>query len=165
MSAQFVNRRIRFRGRGLLALLRDVAGNATAETVIMLPAFAIIWGGILYTYQRHETYVRMAQQTRADVWAHAFAACQDDPPGDTRITDSERDTQGFMSGVFDVMNLIPGFQFDEIEGNRDASVERPNVLGEGSSDMRHDLTVLCNEQTQEDQGLFDTMLGMFGVSF
>ena len=152
-----LKRRRSFLGR----LLRDVLGNATTETVIMIPAFVIIWGGIYYTYLRHERYISMSQFTRADVWAHAYSACED-RRGDTTISNYDSDSEGFISGIVSTaMSVMPGFHFDEIEGQRTRSAQRPAVLGEGSAHMGHNLVVLCNEHTTEDSDLLTVALGMF----
>jgi hypothetical protein len=144
----------KLRRRGLFAWLREVAGHATAETVIMIPVFVVIWGGIWYTHQRYRKAINMAQLTRAHVWAHAYGGCEGSPPGGTTIGEHTDDRDGFF-GVVDFAigsGILPGFQFDEIEGRRDTSLDRPAVLGEGRVTMGHNLVVLCNERTQEERG-------------
>lgn len=153
------------RQQGFLSWLRDVAGNATTETVIMMPVLIAIWGSIYYTHQRYRGAVNMAQYTRAHTWQHAYAGCDGSPPStNTRVGDRVTDSSGFIDGalsmIFDA-GIIPGFQFDEVEGQRDKSVERPAVLGEGTVQMRHNLIVMCNETTQGDRGLFDAARSVF----
>jgi len=155
----------KIRKRGWLGLLRDVAGNATTETVIMIPVFIAIWGGIWYTHQRHRKAVNMAQYTRAHTWEHAFDGCDGDTPGtNTRIAEGRFSGEGAISGIVDLLfgeGLIPGFAFDEVEGRRTASLQRPAVLGEGSVSMGDNLVMLCNEQTQEHGGFARTAWRMF----
>ena len=55
----------------------------------------------------------------------------------------------------------PGFQFDEVTGWRETSVDKPAALGEGTNQMSHNLTVLCNERTQEEDGFIDRAWEMF----
>jgi hypothetical protein len=154
----------KLRKPGLLGWMRSTLGNATTETVIMIPVFVVIWGGIWYTHGRYRKAINMAQFTRAHVWAHAFEACEGSPPGGTSISDRSDNREGFIDNITGLLfgsGLLPGFQFDEIEGRRSASIERPSVLGEGTVTMGHNLVVLCNERTQEDQGFWDAAWGMF----
>ena len=152
----------KLRRPGFLGWLRDVAGHATTETVIMIPVFVAIWGGIFYTHQRYRKAVNMAQFTRAHTWQHAFEGCEEPPAGRTRIGDRADSRDGFIEGAVGFLvgsGIIPGFQFDEVEGTRDTSVERPRVLGEGSVRMGYNVVVLCNEQTQGEVGLWDAAWG------
>jgi hypothetical protein len=154
----------KLRRRGVLAWLRDVAGNATTETVIMIPVFVAIWGGIWYTHGRYRKAQNMAQFTRAHVWAHAWSGCEGGASGSTDIGERGTDSSGFIDGAVSLLfasGIIPGFQFDEVEGRRRTSIERPAVLGEGTVQMGHDLVVMCNERTQDDVGGFDAAWGMF----
>lgn len=150
--------------RGLFGWLRDVAGHATTETVIMIPVFIAIWGGIWYTHGRYRKAINMAQYARAHTWQHAFEGCEGSPPGSTSIGDRSDDRSGFIDGITGLLfgsGIIPGFQFDEVEGRRSTSIERPAVLGEGSANMGYNVVVLCNERTQEDRGFWDAAWGMF----
>lgn len=155
----------KLRRPGVLGWLRDVAGHATTETVIMIPVFVAIWGGIWYTHGRYRKAVNMAQFTRAHVWAHAYSGCDGAPPsGRTRIGERGEDHSGSIDGITSLLfgsGIIPGFQFDEVEGTRDTSIERPSVLGEGSVNMGYNLVVLCNEQTSEDVGFWSAAKDMF----
>lgn len=149
--------------RGPLGWLRDVAGHATTETVIMIPVFIAIWGGIWYTHQRHRKAINMAQYTRAHAWAHAYDACEGDP-GTTQIQETETSDAGFVNGVVDLLfgtGLIPGMRFHEVVGERETSLERPAVLGEGTVTMRHNLTLLCNEEIQGEKTFWEVAWGMF----
>ncbi len=153
----------KLRRPGLLGWLRDVAGNATTETVIMIPIFVVIWGGIAYTHQRYRKAINEGQLARAHVWQHAFAACEGGPPsGNTRIGESSDDSSGFISGVVDLLlTIAPGFSIDEIRGERQDTVDRPAVLGEGSVNIEHSLTVMCNEPDRGDPTLWDAAWGLF----
>ena len=85
----------KLRRPGRRGWLRDVAGNATTETVIMIPIIVVIWGGIAYTHQRYRKAINEGQLARAHVWQHAFAACEGGPPsGNTRIGESSDDSSG-----------------------------------------------------------------------
>lgn len=153
----------KIRKRGFIALLRDIAGNATTETVIMIPVLIGIWGGIWYTHQRYRKAINMAQYTRAHVWAEAFASCPGDSYGRTTINTGGYSGDGFMSGATDLLfgGIIPGFNIDEIEATRRASLERPSVLGEGTVTTRHNLVILCNEEIQGERGFARTAWAMF----
>ncbi len=154
----------KLRRPGLFGWLRDVAGNATTETVIMIPVFIAIWGGIWYTHGRYRKAIQMAQFTRAHTWQHAFNGCQGTPPGHTTIGAHSSSSDGFIGGAVDLIvgsGLIPGFQFDEIEGRRHTSIERPRVLGSGSANMGYNVVMLCNEHTQADSNLFSAARDMF----
>lgn len=154
----------KLRRPGLLGWLRDVAGHATTETVIMIPVFIAIWGGIWYTHGRYRKAIQMAQFTRAHTWAHAFEGCEGSPPGHTSIGDRADDRSGFIDGAVGLLfgsGLIPGFQFDEVEGTRRTSIQRPSVLGEGTVNMGYNVVVMCNEHTQADVGMFSAARDMF----
>ncbi len=156
----------KLRRPGLFGWLRDVAGNATTETVIMIPVFVAIWGGIWYTHGRYEKAIHMAQFTRAHVWQHAFrGGCSDNAPpaGQTVFGSGSDNREGFIDGVMDFLfgGIIPGFQFDEVEGTRRTSIERPAVLGEGSVNMGYNVVVLCNERTQAQDSFLSVAAGMF----
>lgn len=155
----------KLRKPGLFGWLKSKVGHATTETVIMIPVFVAIWGGIWYTHGRYRKAINMAQFTRAHVWAHAFEGCEGSPPGGgTSFSDRADNRDGFIEGAVGFIvgsGILPGFQFDEIEATRQTSIERPTVLGEGTVSMGHNLVVLCNEQTQADTGLFDAAWGVF----
>ena len=158
------NRPQKLRKRGFLSLLRDVAGTATVETVIMIPFMVGIWGGIWYTHQRYRKAVNMTQYTRAHTWAHAFNACDGSSTGSTSISTGGYSGEGAIAGTVDLLfgsGIIPGFNFDEIEGRRQTSVERPAVLGEGAVSMEHNLVIVCNEQIQGERGFARTVWSMF----
>lgn len=154
----------KLRKRGLFGWLRSTLGHATTETVIMIPVFVAIWGGIWYTHGRYRKAINMAQFNRAHSWQHAFNACEGSPGSGTSITDHADNRDGFIdnaTGLLFGSGIIPGFQFEEIEGRRQTSIERPTVLGEGTVTMGHNLVMLCNEKTQGDQGWFQTAWDMF----
>lgn len=153
----------KLRRPGFLGWLRDVAGNATTETVIMIPVFVIIWGGIAYTHQRYRKAINVGQLTRAHTWQHAFAACEGGGPGgSTTIGESPSDSSGFIGGAVDLLLAIaPGFSIDEIRGERSTSVDRPAVLGESTVNIQHSLTVMCNEPDRGDPTLFDAAWRLF----
>lgn len=154
----------KLRRRGWLGWLRDVAGHATTETVIMIPVFVAIWGGIWYTHGRYRKAINMAQFTRAHTWQHAFEGCEGSPSGSTSIGDRADSRDGFIDGAVGLLfgsGIIPGFQFDEVEGQRSTSIERPAVLGEGSASMGYNVVVLCNERPQRDGSFWDAAWGMF----
>lgn len=155
----------KLRKRTFLSILRDIAGNATTETVIMIPVFVGIWGGIWYTHQRYRKAINMTQYTRAHTWQHAYNACDGSPPsGNTTINTGGYSGDGAISGVVDLLfgsGIIPGFNFDEIEGRRETSLERPSVLGEGTVTMQQNLVMLCNEEVQGERGFARTAWRMF----
>lgn len=154
----------KLRKQGFLSWLRHVGGNATTETVIMIPLFVGIWGGIWYTHGRYRKAQNMAQFTRSHVWAHAYSGCEGSPGGSTDISERGSDSSGFIDGVFSLFfarGIIPGFQFDEIEGTRTTSIDRPAVLGEGTVSMGHNLVLMCNERPSADVGGLDAAWGMF----
>lgn len=150
--------------RTFFSLLRDIAGHATTETVIMIPVFVAIWGGIWYTHQRHRLAINMLQQTRADTWQHAFEADCGGPSGTTRIQASDQDVGGgFVTGVTDLLfgGALLGMRIDEVEGRRSGSVQRPAVLGEGTANYETNLVIMCNEQTQGERGFWEVAWAMF----
>lgn len=156
--------RQKLKRRTFFSILRDVAGHATTETVIMIPVFVIIWGGIWYTQQRHRLAINMVQQTRADTWAHAFAEDCSGPSGTTTIQASDQDVGGgFVTGIVDLLfgGALLGMRIDEVEGRRQNSIERPAVLGEGTANYTTNLVIMCNEQTQGERGFWQVAWDMF----
>jgi hypothetical protein len=155
----------KIRRTGPLGWLRSIAGHATTETVIMIPIFVAIWGGLWYTHQRYRKALDMAQYTRAHTWEHAFGGCEGSPPsGHTTISDRSDDRSGFLDGfVSSALGAIPGFQFEEIEGRRRTSLERPAVLGEGTVTMGHNLVVLCNEPKGGDDSYLSAFARAIGM--
>jgi hypothetical protein len=153
----------KLRKRGLVGWLKSKVGHATTETVIMIPVFVAIWGGIWYTHGRYRKAINMAQFTRAHTWQHAYEGCEGGPPGGgTSFSDRADNRDGFMENAIGyLLVIIPGFNFDEIEGRRTTSIERPTVLGEGNVSMGHNLVVLCNEIPQRDTSLFEAAWGVF----
>lgn len=157
----------KLRRPGVLGWLRDAAGHATTETVIMIPVLVAIWGGIYYTHGRYQKAIHMAQFTRAHVWEHAFQGdCGDRGPRSTQteFSSGSDSRDGFIDGLMDLMfgsGLIPGFRFEEVEGTRRTSFERPAVLGEGSANMGYNVVVLCNETTQSDDSFLGVAADMF----
>ncbi|MGE0790769.1 MAG: hypothetical protein AB7S26_34160 [Sandaracinaceae bacterium] len=156
-------RQPKLKRRTPLAWLRESIGHATTETLIMIPIFIAIWGGIWYTHQRYRAAINMAQFTRAHTWSHAFDACEG-PTGTTSVTESETSDAGFVGGVVDLLfgdGLIPGMRFHEVEGQRETSVDKPAVLGEGTVNMRHNIVMLCNEPLQGDRSFWEVAWAMF----
>ena len=152
----------KLRKRSRLAFFSDITGNATTETVIMLPAFIIIWGCIIYVHQAYTANQDMSMQTRADTWAHAYNDCQGGAMGDTRIGESSQDSSGFIGGIVDlILTVAPGFDFEVIEGQRNTSVAKPTILGEGSIALAHNLVVYCNEESRPDESLLEQAWGFF----
>ncbi|HEY8428457.1 MAG TPA: hypothetical protein VIL20_08795 [Sandaracinaceae bacterium] len=154
----------KLRKRGWLGWLRDVAGHATTETVIMIPVFVAIWGGIWYTHGRYRRAINNAQFTRAAVWTHAFDGCEGGSPNSTELGDRSDNRDGFIDGAVSLLfgsGIIPGFQFDEVEGRRFADIDRPAVLGEGNVRMGYNVVVLCNERPASDVGFWAAARDMF----
>lgn len=148
---------------GIIGLLQSVAGNATTETVIMIPVLVVLWGGIWYTHGRYRKAVNMAQYTRAHIWQHAFASCEGSPPGRTTISTGGFSGDGFIGGATDLLfgGVLRRFQIDEVEARRDTSIDRPTVLGSGSVGMEHHMWVMCNETIQEDGNWVEAVFGTF----
>lgn len=158
-------KKLRVRRPGFFGWLRDVAGNATTETVIMIPVFVAIWGGTVYTHQRYRAAQNMSQYTRAHTWQHAFASCEGDSPSprtqiSERSSSSDSAIGGTISFVFEVLAFV-GFSFNEVEGERNVTVDRPSVLGEGTVSMGHNIFMLCNERRQEDSNFFTSAYQLF----
>lgn len=148
---------------GLSSLLADIRGHAAAETVIMIPVLAIIWGGVFYAHQRYVRAIHMSQATRAHVWAHAYEGCEGSPRGDTRISTASSSMDGFVSGAVELLFIAdPGMNFEEIEGRRQGTVQRPAVLGEGSVTVSHQYVLMCNQRTSDiDNFALDAWLRFF----
>lgn len=156
--------------RGFKELLCDEEGNATTETVIMIPFFIIVFGAILYMGQGYEHAVDNAAKDREHAWAYVMDDCRSsdphpgttirdihDPPGGDLVSRVD----GFVSGILSRLPLLedswpdPFFPM-EAEGHRvDEDVEKPAVLGPGHARIDHRIQLMCNERRRPDVRLDD----------
>lgn len=171
-------------------LLEDEGGTATAETVIMIPMFVIVWGCIVYVTNVFQGTIEMRARIRRDTWAYAYTSCEDRPETGTDLDTSRgiipdptgagaeaegaarggagEASGGGISGMVgmldDILSYIPGLNFESLEGHRNNfSVERPAVIGGGSMTMGADLFILCNEEpTNVFSFVIDAVRSAFG---
>jgi hypothetical protein len=116
----------------------------------MIPAFIVIWAGIIYIYQAYERKIDVMQQTRAAAWHHATNSCRTSPPADVAIDESEYEIDAFISGV--VGTLGAAYYPDplhELEARASDTVEEPRVIGSDTVRLTHRVELMCNEETQE----------------
>jgi len=146
--------------RGLGALLRDQRGHATAEAVIMLPFFILIFGGLIFVSKGFETSIDERAITRQHAWAHVMDDCRSRVPSDTEVSDATNPVFGPVGDLFAIIDEIialipffsdywPGWINEERKFTRRASVDKPAVLGGGSAQVGHWIILMCNERPND----------------
>jgi len=145
------------RRRSLRELLRDTAGHATAEAVIMIPFFVIVWGCILYVAQGYERAIDVGADTREHAWAHVMDECDRPAPGGTEVTDATNPPLGPLGDLLGMIDEIighipffedywPGFIVEERQFVRRDRVDKPSVIGGGEARIGHTIVLMCNEE-------------------
>jgi len=135
------------------------------ETVIMIPAFILIWAGIIYIYQAYERKLDVMQQTRADAWHHATNNCDTSPANGTTIDESEYEIDAVISGVVGVLGAAyyPD-PLRELEARNSDTVEEPSVIGSDTVRLTYRMELMCNEDTQElDDAIHYEAWTLFGL--
>ncbi len=143
--------------RGLRRLLRDEEGHATAEAVIMLPFFILVWGCIIFVSQGYERAIDVGAKTREHAWAHVMDDCDRAVGSGTEVSDATNPPLGPLGDLFDMIDEIleflplvgdiwPGFVNEERQFVRRSSVDKPTVLGGGSQRVGHTIILMCNEE-------------------
>ena len=145
-------------------LLSDEKGTAMTETAIMLPALILIWGGILYAFTLAQQIVQMHVAVRRDAWTYAYSGCNDEPDGETAISE-----ESYRDGAPDtdtgtpfgnIMNLF----IDQFHANRNGEATAPSVIGGHTNAYHSDITWLCNE-TVSDYSIVSGISNVMGFSF
>jgi hypothetical protein len=155
---------------------RDERGHATAEAVIMLPFFILVWGCIIFMSQGYERAIDVGAKTREHAWAHAMDHCEGGVGAGTEVYDATEPALGPFGDLFDMIDEIiavlplvgeiwPGFINEERKFGRRSSVEKPTVLGAGSQRIAHTIVLMCNEEPQDTTlaELADHAWGIFGL--
>lgn len=146
-----------------LRILRDERGTASTETVMMMPAFIIIWGSVFFVFQGARKIVEMNVRIREDAWTRAYGSCSSDPSGTTYSASSSGssttgDVPVFGGAILDMM-------FTEFYAQRQTSQAAPPILGGRTKNYRGEHLWICNENP-EDYSLTNTISevwSMFGV--
>lgn len=155
------------------SLLRDEEGNATAEAVIMIPFFILVWGCIIWASQAYERTLDVGAKTREHAWAHAMDACKSRVPPDTEVRDVTDpvfgpigDTLSVVDSIIETIPVVgdawPGFFPTENQYVRRSRVETPEVMGGGDKEVGHTIVLMCNEDL-ETPGLDDASSSSWGV--
>ncbi len=138
-------------GRGWgrrLRLLRDQQGTASTETIMMMPAFIIIWGSVFYVFTLSRNIVEMNVRIREGAWQRAYDGCRTTPDDPTRVADGETGLSstggipGFFGAIMDTL-------FDEFTASRSSSVDQPPVLGGETQNFRGAMVWMCNEDPED----------------
>jgi hypothetical protein len=139
----------------------DQSGHAMTEAVIMIPAFAIIFGAIAYMSTGYETKLDLNAHVRAQAWAHVMDNCAGStPPAPTRTTDATSPAPGLAGELFSLIEEIralmepllrdwPGFFPEERRFEATRIVDKPVVLGGGQAQAQYDITLMCNETPKD----------------
>jgi len=138
-------------------LFRDERGHATAEAVIMLPFFIMVWGCIMWASQSFENEIDLASKAREHAWQHAMNNCNGATGAETQVTDYS--TPGLLGDLESVFNAIddaasifavmedwPGLSFDEHQYVREDVVVAPPVTGGNDRETYYRVVLMCNEQ-------------------
>jgi len=157
------------RRRGLRELLRETAGSATAEAVIMIPFFIIVWGCIIFVGQRYEKAIDVAAADRATAWNHVMSNCNGGVASGTEVSDASgwfdmlEAIDGAVSTIIDNLPIVgdfwPGLIPEEKQFVRRGSVEAPEVIGGGSRRVGATIVLMCNE---DPKGSFLEEMADFG---
>ncbi len=161
----------------LRALLRDERGSATTETVIMIPVFILIFGGLLYLGHGYQQAIDTAQLDRQAAWDHAMDGCAGGVPAGTTLSDATDPPGGsalasidsLLSSITDAFpplhGVWPGLFPRENRTERKSQFDRPTVLGGARVEVHHSIVLMCNEQRRRDA--IDDMTwaawGIFGL--
>jgi hypothetical protein len=154
-------------------LLRDERGAVTAEAVIMMPFFLIVWGCVIYVAQKYERAIETSQVARECAWRHAKDNCETDvrcaisdglpeaaitaadvegsPRGGREVAAGES-SEGMSIGSSlggSLVNLILG---REITATARKSVPKPRVIGGGNLSITWRVALSCNEKPRGDFG-------------
>jgi len=129
---------------------RRQRGAAYAETVVMLPFFAMVWAGMIYMHKAYSTKVYTMAETRSCVWTYATNGCQRVPPG-CSITRGEAPPGGARPGALDRLQSVLGTIGNILQiTNPVAStrvtrnVSKPRLLGGGSISVLAGQEMMCN---------------------
>jgi hypothetical protein len=148
-------------------LFRDERGAVTAEAVVMMPFFLIVWGCIIYVAQKYERAIETSQIARECAWRHAKDNCETDvrcalsgglpeaaiteadiessPRGGSDVASGER-SEGMSIGSSlggSLMDMILG---KEITATARKSVPKPQVIGGGNLSITWRMALSCNEK-------------------
>lgn len=128
-------------------LLRDDRGTASTETIMMTPAFLIIWGSVFYVFTLGRNIVEMNVRIREGAWQRAYDGCRSTPDSPTRI--SEGSTGSSSTGDAAILGSILDTIFTEFHAARNGSVDQPPVLGGDTQQYRGDMLWMCNEDPED----------------
>ncbi len=138
-------------------LLEDTRGNATAEAVILIPFFILVWGFIIWGSHAYERTLDEGALARGHAWANVMDACPNNFPAGTRVTDATDPPFGPVGDVLSAIDSLisalplfgdywPGFFPDERMYHRQADIPTPQVIGGDTRRMEYDIVLMCNER-------------------
>jgi hypothetical protein len=141
------------------SLLRDTRGNATAEAVILIPFFILVWGFIIWGSHAYERTLDEGAIARGHAWQHVMSSCSGSVPAGTRVRDVTDPPFGpvgealrLIDTLIDALPLFgdywPGFFPDENEYHRHADIRTPQVIGGDTRRMEYDIVLMCNEDEE-----------------
>lgn len=154
------------RAQDLLSRIHgDDRGAAMTEAVVMLPAFLIIWGSILFVHDRYETFVTASAVARECAWRRATNACPDEDDADDNLdslckieegtdisdpwngADPTADAQSTVSFMESLSVIIGG---KGLTARREEKLKRPKILGGEEETYRPGVALSCNERARGD---------------
>lgn len=139
-------------------LLRDERGAAMTETVIMVPAFIIIWGCVLFIYNLANHMMMANEEIRQFITAETYGGCEGNG-GTTTNVNTSNTTYNASTGAtppgrpgwltLEGGRSPSGFEnqstFNERKSSTNRQVERPRQVGGGSQPYAVDMAWMCNE--------------------
>ncbi|MFN7699563.1 MAG: hypothetical protein ACK6CU_06985 [Deltaproteobacteria bacterium] len=152
--------------RRRLRLLRDDRGTASTETVLMMPAFLVLWGSVFYVFTLGRNIVEMNVRIREGAWQRAYDGCRSTPESPTRIGGDAFDGSG-ATGSTDtpLFGSVLDMLFREFHASRTGDVEQPRVLGGETQRYRGDMLWMCNEDPEDYEvaNFISEAWGAFGL--
>ncbi len=138
-------------------LLTDTRGHATAESVIMLPVFLIVFGAIIFIGQGFERAIDYGAINRQAAWAHVMNDCRGGVGSEVAVTDATDPPFGPLGDLFALVDSVfttipiyseywPGLIPEERRFAVQTTVDKPAVLGRGRARINHDIVLMCNER-------------------
>ncbi len=128
-------------------LLRETRGTASTETIMMTPAFLIIWGAVFYVFMLGRNIIEMNTRLREGAWQRAYDGCQSTPASPTRVASAS--SGGGVDTSAPIFGSLLDLFFEEFRVSRSGSVSQPPILGSSSRSYRGDALWMCNEDLSD----------------
>jgi hypothetical protein len=152
-------------------------GAATAEALILLTFFILVWTGVRYVGHLSAVRLRARAEVRHCAFYIATHGCEDVPDHCAASTESsgpsaaekedtaeltekseEAESSPFTEAVVDIMNTALGLDlFERAEAQVAASIDRPPLIGGETVDLGQSMSLPCNPV---NKSLTDVLVGV-----